>query len=137
MFYTLSVSSFFLLLLTGVKQMLNSLPFKWLKFLLFWQFCILWESTMLDFVYRLFMKDSMKSPYHCNILLSSVKNTCFYFFLCVFVFYFSSGYISGYTGFWSENDNHICCKSKLSSSDKRYTTFTLSIILSVFRTKSY
>ena len=137
MFYTLSVSSFFLLLLTGMKQMLNYLPFKWLKFLLFWQSCILLESTMLDFVYRLFMKDSMKSRYHCNILLSSVKNTCFYFSLCVFVFHFPSGFTSGYTGFWSKNDDHICCKSKLSSSDKRYTTFTLSIILSVFGTKSY
>lgn len=137
MLYTLSVSSFFLLLLTGVKQMLNYLPFKRLKFLLFLQFCIILESTMLYFIYRLFMKDSMKSSYYCNILLSSVKNTCFYFSLCVFVFHFPSGFISGYTGFWSENDDHICCKSKLSSSDKRYTTFILSIILSVFGTKSY
>lgn len=137
MFYILSVNSFFLLLLTGMKQMLNYLPFKWLKFLLFWQSCILLESTMLDFVYRLFMKDSMKSPYHCNILLSSVKNTCFYFSLCVFVFHFPSGFTSDYTGFSSKNDDHICCKSKLSSSDKRYTSFTLSIILSVFGTKSY
>lgn len=139
-FYTLSESSYFLTFLPGVKIFQHYFPFKWLKLLLFWQFCIFLKSTMLFFVYRLFMKLSVKSPYPLQYFVKFPKERVPIVFFPVslsFFLLFPCGFASDYTHFCKENGNHIHCNFEVSSHEKEFKTLTLSIILSAFRIQCY
>lgn len=74
---------------------------------------------MVDFVYRLFIKNSMKSLYQLQYIVEVSKEHLLLFFsVCLFLF--PSSFTSGYTVFWSENDDHVCCNSEVSSSEKGF-----------------